>query len=109
MPGLPGPLPFIPAGGDLPVSSEDDVRKVLPDLAQGPADEAPVREALVAAQQTMFERWQEASAYAAAQSDPTRATGIYLVGHAEDRELVKREGEDDEAFRERMFAPAELV
>lgn len=103
-------MPFDPAGGDLPVSSTDDVRAAWPGYVElTPAANAPVREALIAAEEAMFEAYQDASAYAAAQADPTRATGIYLDGHAEDRGLVQAPGEADDDFRARLFKPEATV
>ncbi len=109
MPTLPVPLPFVPAGGDLPVVDADDVRRELPAQMQGPADGAPVREGLVAAQTAMFLEWQYASANAAAQSDPTRAADFYLDGHGEDRTCIRARGESDDAYRARMLAIPDIV
>lgn len=110
MPILPVPLPFDPAGGDLPVKGEQDVRDALPAFVRDvPSADAPVREALVGGATRMFLEWQSASAYAAAQADPTRATGVYLEGHAEDRGHHKRGVEDDEVLRARMLATPEVV
>ncbi len=109
MPTLPAPYPFYPSGGDLPVVDEDDVRQAHPAAAQGPAAEAPVREALVAGETRMFLEYQENSAFAAQQSDPTRSIGVYLDGLAEDRSTYRREDEDNETLRERMLAVPEIV
>ncbi len=109
MPTLPAPLPFVPAGGELPVVDADDVRRALPAQMQGDAASAPVREGLVAAQTAMFLEWQYASANAAAQSDPTRASDFYLDGQGEDRSTLRQPGENDDAFRARMLAVPDIV
>lgn len=104
MPTLPVPFPLIPAGGDLPVKSTDDCRDALPDNVRRPRPEdAPVREAILAGETAMFLAYQERAAYAAAQSDPTRAVGIYLQAHAEDRGVDVKDDEPDEQLRTRVF------
>ncbi len=109
MPTLPAPLPFVPGGGELPVNDADDVRAVYPRNLRGPAENAPVREAIVEGQLATQLAYQERSAYAAAQADPTRATGIYLDGHAGDRGIFRQEDEDDESLRARMLAVPDIV
>lgn len=110
MPTLPAPLPIIPGAGDLPVKTAEDVREGYPaHVKQVPAANAPVREAIVEGQRVMQLRYQERAGYAAVQSDPTRATGIYLAGHAEDRGFFKQQNEDDEALRARVFAVPDIV
>lgn len=109
MPTLPITLPANPGGGDLPVKTAEDVRAVYPRAMRGPAENAPVREALVAGQLETNLAYQERSAYAAVQADPTRATGIYLEGHASDREIFRQSGEDEEALRARMLGTPAIV
>jgi len=106
---LPVLLPFIPWAGDLPVSSEDDVRAVLPDFAQGDPAGAPVREAIVSTILETQLQWELGSGYAAAQSDATRATDIYLDGYGEDYGFSRQEAEQDEVFRDRIFAVPAVV
>ncbi len=109
MPTLPVPLPFLPAGGDLPIVDEDGIRRELPAQMQGDAAQAPVREALVSAQLAIFLAWQFASAWAAQQSDPTRAESLYLDGCGEDRSCFRQQGEIDETYQARMLAIPEIV
>lgn len=109
MPLLPVQLPFIPGAGDVPVVDESSVRAELPGFARGPAADAPVRETIVAGQTAMFLAYQPIAGDAAAQSDPTRATGTYLDGLVEDRGFARQAGELDEALRTRVFGVAEAV
>jgi len=110
MPSLPVPLPFHPAAGDLPVKTTADVLAAYPEeVRRVPSEDAPVRDAIVEAQTTLFLEHQSASAYAAQQADPTRATGEYLEGHADDRTIKRQAAEDDEALRARMFATPDIV
>ena len=108
MPTLPAPYAFLPSGGDLPVASAADVLAVH-GIEQRSAPAAPVRDALVEAETAMFLAYQERADYAAAQSDPMRATGVYLAGHASDRGIYRQEGEDDEELRGRVFTVPEVV
>lgn len=108
MPTLPLTSPTLPSGGDHPVRSEADVLAAYPERVSA-TDTAPVRDGIVAGQVALFQRYQESSDYAAAQSDPTRATGIYLEDFASEVGIHKQAGEDDEALRDRLFAPPVLV
>lgn len=91
----------------MPVSDASDVLAAYPVEVRREAV-APVRDALVAGQTAMFLAYQEHSAYAAAQSDPTRATGVYLVGLAADAGIPTRPGEEQEDLRDRIFRLASL-
>lgn len=102
------PYPFLPSGGELAVSSTEDVLAAWPAKLRDQED-APVRDALVEAQLAMFLAHQERSDYAAAQCDPTRATGQYLHGHAADREVYAQENEPDEQLRNRLYAVPNVV
>ncbi|WP_438029032.1 hypothetical protein [Sorangium sp. So ce233] len=68
-----------------------------------------MRDALVEAETAMFLAYQERADYAAAQSDPMRATGVYLAGHASDRGIYQQEGEGDEELRDRVFTVPDVV
>lgn len=96
------------SGGDLPVTSEQDVLAALP-LFLRPNDSAPVRDALIAALTAMFIGYQDKAAYAAAQADKTRATGTYLRGFAEELKTYAKSGESDDALRQRILATPGLV
>jgi hypothetical protein len=109
MPTLPAPLPFIPGAGDLPVKSADDIRPEFPAPLRGPAEAAPVREVIVEGERALMLEHQERAGYAAAQADPTRATGVYLDGHAEDRGTFRQPEELDEPLRARMLATPQIV
>jgi len=108
VPTLPLTWPALPSGGDLPVRAPEDVLAAYP-ARVAKEETAPVRDAIVAGQVALFQRYQEASDYAAAQSDPTRATGIYLEGFTSDVGIHKQTGEDDEELRDRLFSPPSLV
>jgi hypothetical protein len=110
MPTLPASLPIVPAGGDQPVNSADDVRSILPPEARTlPAEQAPVREALVELVTSTHLAWQNSSAYAAAQSDVSRATNLYLDGLLGDRGIPRQPNESDETYRDRGLTSPELV
>lgn len=102
------PYPVLPSGGDLPVSSVDDVLAVFADEQREP-EVAPVRDAVAEAEAEMFLAYQQRADYAAAQCDPTRATGIYLAGHAADRGIFKQADEGDEELRSRIFTVPAVV
>ena len=108
MPILPVPLPVLPSGGDLPVRTTADVLAAYPDHVRREVN-APVRDALIEAKTEMFLGYQEHVDYAAAQSDPTRATGLYLEEFTNEVGIFKQDGEKDESLRERYFAVPELV
>ncbi len=92
------------------MSSSEDVRAAFPSGVQKAADtDAPVREGIVAAQYAVQLAHQDLSAYAAAQADVTRATGIYLQGLGKDRGVFKIVGEDDEVFRARALSTPAVV
>lgn len=104
---LPAILP-VPVDGDVPVRSADDVVALLPETHRR-QESAPVRAALAEATADMFRAYQIASSYAAAQSDPTRATGQYLGAFAVGVKVFPQKDEGDEALRARLFAAREVV
>lgn len=108
MPSLPIPFPALPSGGDLPVRSEEDWLAQLPEVVRREED-APVRDDVAKAAAGIFLKYQDRSAYAAAQSDPTRATGIYLDGFLDDVKLPRQAGEEDEDARDRLFQAGGVV
>jgi len=65
---------------------------------------APVRDAIIEAETDLFLAYQAGAAYAAAQSDPTRATGMYLDGFLNEVELFRQPNETDEPARTRYFS-----
>jgi hypothetical protein len=104
------PIPpgLLPSSAAAPVASVEDVRKAWPhEMLE--AEQAPVRDALIEAQLAMFFAYQEASSHAAAQSDPTRATGKYLEEFTGEVDIHRQLGEDDETLRDRYFAVPDLV
>jgi hypothetical protein len=110
MPSLPLPTSGADlSGGDLPVSSVDDVLGIWPSSLKTP-DPAPIRDAVLAAIAAMFAGqgyalgYQDLAAYCAAQSDVLRATGIYLDGLFEDRDIRRQVGETDADYRTRGLA-----
>ncbi len=108
MPILPIPFPALPSGGDLPVRSSEDWLAELPEAVRR-EPVAPVRDDIATAASAILMRYQLASAYAAAQSDGTRATGIYLDGFLEDAKLPRQQDEDDEAARDRLYSADAIV
>lgn len=108
MPTLPAPYPFLPSGGDLPISSTDDVLAAFPARIRD-AEEAPVRDAVVESLAAMLLAYQERADYAAAQSDPSRATGASLRGLAADRGIYAQDGEGNESIRTRIYSVPDVV
>lgn len=102
--------PVLLADEEPPVLTPADVRRAYPSaLADRTEDEAPVLAAAIDGQTAMFVAFQDGAAQAAAQSDPARATGMHLDGHAEDRGIKRSAGEEDETLRARMFFPDGVV
>lgn len=106
MPSLPlvlvGGVPI--DGGDLPVSDRQDVAaQWSEDLER--AEVAPVRDAIQAGQTALFLEYQRRARYAAAQSDPARATDAYAdeIGSYE-HGIHRQPGESNEAYRARYLA-----
>lgn len=94
--------------GDLPVVTAEDVRALLPpEYLQ--KDDAPVRDALIAAQAAMHVTWHDRIAYAVQQSDFLRATEQYLLEQARDRGFAPGANESEEDFRSRVIADPKLV
>lgn len=108
MPVLPIPLGTPLSGGDLVVVSDADILAVLP-LFLKPGDPAVVRDALIAALREILLRYQVLTAYAADQCDIATATGEYLESLANERDVFKQPGEDDEVLRARVLTAPELV
>lgn len=109
MPNLPLPTGEVDlAGGDLPVSSEEDTLAEFPRPIRNP-ESAPVRDAFIAAWTEGFLKYQSVASYAAAQRDPLRATGNYLLSFADEREIVPKPGESEEELRGRLFKAPSIV
>src|SRR5437870_3747490 len=96
------------AGGDLPTSEPEDVLSEFARPHRNPAS-APVRDAFAAAWNAGLTAYQNIAARAAAQSDPTRATGEYLTGYAEERGVIPLSNETESQFRDRLFDAPEIV
>ncbi len=109
MPDLPLPVgeTWI-GGGDLPVSDSTDVLKEFSTTHRRP-EKAPVRDAFAEGYTEGFLEYQNAAAYAAAQSDPMRATGEYLKSFAEEHQVVPRPDESEESVRLRLFRAPQIV
>lgn len=109
MPTLPLPGPVIPAAGDLPVQAASDVLDVLPKSHLPDAGSTVVRDALVQCLLSMLLEYQNRAGYAAAQSDPGRATTQYEDGQFNDRGFRRAVSEQDESFRTRGLSVPALV
>lgn len=96
------------AGGDLPVSDAEDVIKEFPKPHRRPAV-APVRDAFCEGWAEGFITYQDAAAYAAAQSDLLRATGDYLKSFSDEHSIVPLPGESEASVRARMFVAPNIV
>jgi hypothetical protein len=109
-------LPILPlpsggaaiGGGDLPVSDATDVLAEFPEVHRS-IDSAPVRDAFCESFATGFVVYQDVAHRAAAQCDPTRATGDYLTSLALERGVARARGELDEDLRARMFESRGVV
>lgn len=100
--------PTVPGAGEVYVKDVDDVKRILP-AEWKEKDDAPVRDAFLAALTAIMQELQVKGGYAAAQSDILRATDRYLSGLAEDRGFTKAPGEATEAFRARILQIPDLV
>lgn len=98
----------VPIDGALPIQGASDVLALWPETIRR-SEAAPVRDAMAEAMADMFGAYQGASSYAAAQSDPTRATDQYLEIHTTDVGIFPQEGETSDELRERLFATPEVV
>ena len=95
-------------GGPLPVSSTADVAGEWAPEIQAPL-QAPLRDAIQDGQAALLLKYQRKSRYAAAQSDPGRATDEYLDEALEERGVYRQTGESNSAARTRMFAGQAVV
>lgn len=104
------PLPYGPSlsGGEVPVSGPEDVLAEF-STPQRNAETAPVRDAFCEAFSDAFVEYQNEAADAAAQCDPLRATGDYLLDIAEERDTPVGRGETDEEIRARIFETPSIV
>lgn len=99
-----------PEGGTLtndtlPIVTDDDVMAILPAYMRA-ADNAPVRDAIVAALRVMATTYQEAASYAARQRDVITATGDELDSLLNTR---RHDDESDEDYRIRGLGLREVV
>ena len=95
-------------GGDVPVSSEEDVLAEFPRKIRT-ASVAPVRDGIVAGFTEGFKAYQNIAARAAAQCDPMRATGDCLKSFAEERQVIPGRNESEESVRARLFLAPQCV
>jgi len=109
MPTLPLPGPVVLSAGDLPVQTAADVLDVLPKSHLPDQGSTAVRDTLVQGLLSILLEYQNRAAYAAAQSDPGRATSAYEDGLFNDRSFHRATGELDEPFRTRGLAAPALV
>lgn len=96
------------SGGELPVTDGTDVLVEFSGVHRQPKA-APVRDAFAGAFAVSHVEYQDASAYAAALCDPTRATGDYLRSLAVEHDVTPGVGEDEEVLRSRLFSAPEIV
>ena len=99
----------------VPLNTGDQVVNVQADIAgewsqdiQAP-EVAPVRDAIQAGQLALMLAYQSAANYAAAQSDPLRATGEYLDEIGEERSVRRQLGELDPSYSGRVNAIPAVV
>jgi hypothetical protein len=95
--------------GDLPVACLADVSAEWAAELQDP-QVAPIRDAIQAGQTAMLLEYQRRARYAAAQSDPLRATGEYLaeIGGYE-RGIYPQPNDTDASYRVRINASRGVV
>jgi len=95
--------PTIVASQQLPVVTQDDVASEWSDDVFDASNPPPIVSAIQAGQTAMLLAYQRASAYAAAQSDPARATGEYEDECGWEREVNRQANESDGNYRARLF------
>ena len=95
-------------GNDIPVASIADITAAFPDDVNDPVP-APVRDAIQAGLLAYFAEYQRRASYAAAQSDPLRATDIYIQGLGADDGVFGQANETDANYRARINAPPATV
>lgn len=110
-PPLPQNPSVVPGGGDLVVTSSSDVIAAMPGFVQfAQGFPAPIRDAIAAGLAGIQLRYQEESAYAAAQCDVLRATDYYLTSLGQDRGVFQQPNEAQEAYRARILSiPAQVT
>lgn len=101
--------PVTPGATPRPVRTREDVLAVAAEPLQQQETDAPIRDAIADAALALILAHCEAAEYAAAQSDVGRATDIFLEALAADHGLISGEGEDQEAFRARLFSFGQVV
>lgn len=111
MPSLPTPplaggVPL--SGGDLPVSSQADVAAVWDEQIQS-IPTAPVRDVIQVGQTALMLAAQRATTYAAAQSDPLRATDEYLDEIGNERDINRQPGEAGLSYSARVNSTPPIV
>lgn len=107
MPTLPLPSSTT-LGTDLPVTDEADVLAEFAAPQKNP-DTAIVRDSIASAYAEGFIEYQNLAERAAGQSDPMRATGLYLRDYAAEREVVPAPGESEVSIRARLFQAPRIV
>lgn len=105
---LPLPSGSSLAGGDLPVSTTEDVLAVFPRFVKV-LDNAVVRDALIAALTSMMENYQNQSDNCVQMSDVLAAVDSALTGLGADRGIFRAEGEAEEDYRTRIISIPEVV
>lgn len=109
MPLLPVDNGWVIDAGELVVRDDSDVLALLPVEYRRGEETEEIRDALVAAVTKTHQKFHDRAAYAAAQCDISRATGVHLEGQAADRDFHKATGETEAQFRARILANPELV
>jgi hypothetical protein len=99
---------LVPGAGPRIVTSEQVVADALPEALSLPVIDA-VRDQLVVALAALLQEYERRSDVAAAQCDPARAVRQCLLALGGDRLTFRSEGEEEEAFRERVLAPPACV
>lgn len=105
---LPLPSGSSLAGGDLPVSTTEDILAVFPRFVKV-LDNAVVRDAIIAALTAMMENYQNQSDNSVQMSDVLAAVDSALTGLGADRGIFKAEGEADEDYRTRIISIPEVI
>jgi len=88
-------------GGPLPTAEGAPLGRLPAELR---GENAPIRDALVAAERAAFEEYERQSEEAAAQSSILRSTGAFLDVDADERGFVRQQGESDADLRARILA-----
>jgi hypothetical protein len=107
-PFVPSIEPRAPAHGALPIYAPADVWELVP-ATYKESQKKPVLDAFVEALTEIALGWEDAGTEACAESDVASASGAFLDGLADDRDIFRQPDETDGPLRARTLVAAEPV